>query len=222
MKEPKPYEIRFAEIITSLGALMLPMLIIICGLAITGGELLHKSFPDSMTTGLKVTASVFFGIILALALTTISVNKDLIKGKYVWIIPLMLAVFSAILLMFFFEVFENWHTDLWHEKFLKIFLSVFFAFLEFIFVMLFIKKLAKSTTDIKLESRIAKLNDQIKKLFATNAKLQETNSQLKTNHQQLIELRKENKKLVEDLTCKKCHKMKKARSIASHENKCKG
>lgn len=222
----KELELKFAKGLTSLTAVMVPMLIVIAGNSIAGAHLVYHSFPDSMMEEAKIPASMLIGLAIAMALISVSTNKDILpawNARHEWIgFPLMLAVFSAFLLAFFFELFEQWDQLAIHEIVKYIFLSVFIAYLEFTFVYLFVKKLQQVRNTIKFETKIKKLNVTISQLEETKTQLSATIDKLKPTEEQLKETTSELDKLRLDLTCKKCGKQKNARSIASHESKCHG
>ena len=220
-------EIKFAKGITSLAAVMVPMILNIIGLAIAGAHLLYTNFPqEGMPEAAKLPSAVLIGAVLATALISVAANKKILKpwhDKHKWIgFPLLLAVFSFVLLLFFFQVFELWAERPVHESMRKIFLGGLIAFLEYIFAYVFVEKKAETQADIKFETKIAKLQATKKQLETTISKLEETNKQLKPTKEKLKSLEQEHAKLVLDLTCRKCGKMKNARSLASHESTCQG
>lgn len=210
-------ELRFAKAITSLTAVMVPMIIIILGLAITGAHLIYHSFPVNMDEWQKIPGAVFLGIALALAFLTVLGNKDLLvvlKDSREWsVIVVVLAIFDAFLLMIFFEVFEKWDQLASFELVRKIFISCLISFLVFIFVTIFIQKKKQSTQEVKHETKI-------RNLLATNKQLETTNNQFNDKLKQYRKDSEQLKKLLPQITCRYCKEVKSVGSIKSHESRC--
>lgn len=205
---------------------MVPMIIIILGLAITGAHLIYLSFPSSMDEDwIKIPAAIFLGIALALAFITVLGNKDLLKvlkDPKEWSeVVVMMAIFDAFLLMIFFEVFEKWEGLAVYKLLSKIFISCLISFLVFIFVTIFIEKKKQSTIDVKNETKIHKLQQELKKTVDNLANSKSISEQLKMRLKQLNGLQEDYDELLKDVTCKHCEKVFNARSLASHENRCK-
>ncbi|MFY0628658.1 MAG: hypothetical protein JXR07_20360 [Reichenbachiella sp.] len=200
------------------------MLIIITGLSFTGAHLMLETFPAGMNQAFKVPSAIFLGIAISLAMLAVSTNKDILKpwsDVHQWIgYPLMLAVFSFILLTFFFEVLKGWETNAWYETALYIFLSAFIAYLEYTFAQLYVVKFEQVLNTIKFESKIAQLNKKLSQHIATISEHLTTISQLKTTNSQLKKDKAQLAIYAEQLRCVHCKQYKNLGTIKSHQSTC--
>ncbi|MBU2914551.1 hypothetical protein [Reichenbachiella agariperforans] len=210
------FELRVANGINSLAAVMIPMLTLILAFIIHASTLIYRALPDDMVIEFKLVASAALGFSMVLPLLLTAVNSELLPKWYSnnnWVgFPMLFGVFTIIMTLFFFDVFEAKGKSMsWY--FLNVFISLFFGLIDYLYVFLFVAKY-KETTNREMES---KLQEDYKMKYQ---QLESKHQQLKHNSKQLKEDSAQYNELLKQLTCKYCGEVKTISSIKSHQARC--
>lgn len=148
-------EKRIAEFFTSLGAVILPMVILLAALVIDGAVLLFKSFPADIPFGIKLAACVLLGFAIAWSLLLTSVNSGLLKRwNTEWFsigFPEVFGLCTVAMSLFFFDVWNLPAETHWSKPLLMVFLSVLFGVVEYLYCFIFVAKLREKHSEESFE-----------------------------------------------------------------------
>jgi len=210
-----------AKFLTSLKAVLIPMLMLQGALIIDAGILVYRAFP-AMPEAFKLVASALLGFALAFPLLLSSVNSYILKEvKILWwsiSFPMIFAGFTVFMSLLFFGAFDPQPTWTNSNYILVYFLSVFFGLIEYLYADLFVKKNKQRIRDIGLEEGFAELQKAHSDLKLNHHALKESHSELQKAHS---DLNKSHAKLMELLTCQHCRDtFDKVHQKKRHEAKC--
>lgn len=205
-----------ADFLTSLKAILIPMLILLAGLVIDSAVLLHATFPDIHPVA-RVLASILLGFALAFPLLLTSVNSKMLPSVGWLDFPRVFGFCTVLLSLFFFDVF-SWKDQHWSRYFLAGFLSVLFGIIEYLYSFLFIRKVQEVTsqrdTAAELASAQATVTETQKLLSEAKAALTERTAALTDALAELTEHRR-------NLTCPHCTQVLKSPGAhRNHVNRC--
>jgi hypothetical protein len=177
--------------ITSLGAVIFVMLMVVCAMVFFSHTLFTEALPASMAPWEKMAAAWFmaFGWELTVLVTTCNV-KHLNRN-----IPLVMAVCSGVILLYFVEAFDLSQTFLIVSQ--RWFVSVLIASVNYIYADLFYKKWQEYNQVNELPVRLNELQSRVNELQSA---LDESQSGIN----ELRSLRAFRAKIVKDLTCPHC------------------
>ncbi len=194
--------------ITSLGAVIFVMLMVVCAMVFFSHTLFTQALPSSMAPWEKMAAAWFmaFGWELTVLVTTCNVRH--LNER----IPALMAVCSGIILLYFVEAFD------WQQSFLIIsqrwFVSILIASVNYIYADLFYKKWMEFNQN----------NDLPTKLNEVESELNELRSQLNESKSALVEVRSLKAfkaKIEKELTCKHCNSpFETYGSLHAHKGHC--
>tara|TARA_R110001606_G_scaffold321004_2_gene467861 strand:- start:21 stop:677 length:657 start_codon:yes stop_codon:yes gene_type:complete len=130
-------ETRIAKFLTSLGAVIVPMLIIQAALWIDGAFLLWQSFP-AIPEFIRIAAAVLLGFGLCFPLLLTSVNSELLKPLATIDFPKIFGLVTVVLSLLFFDVFRVDKDTTYYAT--RVFLSLLLGLVEYLYSFLFVAK----------------------------------------------------------------------------------
>lgn len=183
MDQPRP----ISDFLTSISAVILPMLLLLVAFVIDAGVLFYRVLPD-MPLLLKLSASAFLGFALSFPLLIAAVNSRILPRIGWFGFPELFAIFSAFMTALFFDVFTPQDAH-WSWYVLVAFLSVFLGLIDYLYAYLFIEKYRRANATDKKLALLEKLqpeHDQLKAAFnEQSAALKAAQTALKEYHRQL-------------------------------------
>ena len=196
---------KFSKFLTSLIAVIIPMMILLAAFVIDAGVLFYRAFPE-MPYGFKIAASAFLGFALAFPLLLTAVNSELLP-KWKWLdFPKIFAVFTAVMTAMFFDVFQTTGKH-WSWYVLVGFLSIGLGLIDWLYAYLFIRKYQLESDQVDYKAKYEKVRDTPRQLSEAQALLISARTELK-----------EYKKM---LTCPHCGKLSKSHSAhRNHVTRC--
>lgn len=194
--------------ITSLGAVIFVMLMVVCAMVFFSHTLFTQALPASMALWEKYTAAWFmaFGWELTVLVTTCNVKH--LDGR----IPAIMAVCSGIILLYFVEAFD------WRQSFLIIsqrwFVSVLIASVNYIYADLFYKKWSEFNQSVSLPGQVDELQSQLNEVRSQFNEAQSSLVELRSLRNQVSKIRKQ-------LTCPHCQtEFEEFGSLHAHKGHC--
>lgn len=214
-------EERIAKFLTSLKAVLIPMLMLQGALIIDAAILVHRSFPE-IPAPFKIVASALLGFALAFPLLLSSVNSYILKDlRVLWFtisFPMLFAGFTVFMSLLFFRAFDPQPTWNMSNYILVYFLSIFFGLIEYLYADLFVKKNQQRIKDLHLKEGFAELQVKHSELKINFHELKEDQVQLKKAYTQLNQ---DYAKLKEQVVCKHCgHESDTLSKAKYHQTNC--
>lgn len=177
--------------ITSLGAVIFVMLMVVCAMVFFSHTLFTQALPASMAPWERMASAWFmaFGWELTVLVTTCNV-KHLNKN-----IPAIMAVCSGVILLYFVEAFD------WSQTFLIVsqrwFVGVLIASVNYIYADLFYKKWMEY-------NQVNELPTKVNELEQTVIQLQSALNEAQSGMNELHSLKRFREKTMKELTCPHC------------------
>lgn len=199
---------KIARSITSLGAVIFVMLMVITAMVFFSHTLFSQALPDSMSQWEKIAAawSLAFGWELTVLVTTVNVKH--LHAR----IPTVMALASGVILLFFIQAFDS--NQSWLIISQRWFVGLLVAAINYIYADLFYRKwiefIGNNEAPIKLIEAQSKLNQ-------LQSKLDQAQSKLSDYH----ELQRYKDQVIQELTCPYCYKIQSSYgSLRAHKGHC--
>ena len=202
----KKLEVLFDAIgkaITSLGAVIFVMLMTITGMIFFSHTLFTGVFPATMAPWEKIVSAWFMALGWEFTVLLTTCNTRHINSR----IPIVMAVCSGLILLFFIQAFDNSQT--WLTICQRWFVGVLVAAINYIYAELFYAKWQERNNEQQWPIRVSELQSTIvelqRNLNESQSALIESRSTMDENARALKELQKYKAKIVQDLTCPHCN-----------------
>ena len=199
---------QIGEVITSLGAVIFVMLMVISAMIFFSHTLFINAFPNTMATWEKHTAAWFMALGWEFTVLITTVNTKHLNSN----IPRLMALSSGIILLFFLQAFDFYVPILILCQ--RWFVAMLVASLNFIYSELFY---AKWKERIEAESTPLKLNQAHSRVDELEQDLNEARSKLLN----VSELEKFKTQTIKELTCPHCKvEQSSFGSLHAHKGHC--
>lgn len=207
------------RVITSLGAVIFVMLMTITGMVFFSHTLFNEVFPASMETWEKFAATwvMALGWELTVLITTVNAKPETRH------IPLVMAVASGIIVLFFIEAFDA------TQPFLTLcqrwLVGIIAATINYLYAGLFYTKWKERNDRQELPMKLVQTESELIQLRSTVNELQsdlnERQSRFIQVERELDELRRFKRQIDSELTCPHCKQPQKAfGTLHAHKGHC--
>jgi hypothetical protein len=215
-----------AKAITSLGAVIFVLLMVIAGMIFFSHTLFIEVFPSSMSAWEKQIATWVIALAWELTVLITTCNKE-----YIWKgIPVVMALASGIIVLFFIQAFDTDQTGLVIA--MRWFVGILVATINWIYAELFYAKWAERKAQIDIpsklvqtESAFAQVQSEVDQLRSTldqrESRLNEFQSALREREREVNQLRSKVDEFQRELTCPHCKVVQpNPRALNAHKGHC--
>ncbi|NOS93168.1 MAG: hypothetical protein HOP30_14700 [Cyclobacteriaceae bacterium] len=202
------YFTNIGRAITSLGAVIFVMLMVVCAMVFFSHTLFTQALPTSMAAWEKMASAWFmaFGWELTVLVTTCNVRH--LNDR----IPALMAVCSGIILLYFVEAFDWQQTALIITQ--RWFVSILIASVNYIYADLFYKKWMEFNQSNELPLKLNELQSEVNEL---RSRLNESESSVV----EFRSLKAFKAKIEKELTCEHCQTpFQRFGSLHAHKGHC--
>lgn len=205
--------------ITSLGAVIFVLLMIITGMIFFSHTLFLQVFPASMQEWEKILATWVMALGWELTVLITTVNTKHINKR----IPWLMAIASGVIVLFFIQAFDRSLTAL--EIAQRWFVGLLAAALNYIYADLFYAKWQERNSNLAMPGLVIKLDADLTDLRAAlhdaQRQLREAQAELQQVRPKVKELESLKAKDERDRTCPWCKEIQdNTRSLNSHKGHC--
>lgn len=205
--------------ITSLAAVIFVMLMTITGMIFFSHTLFTEVFPASMSEWEKFTATWLMALgweftVLITTCNTRHINRH---------IPLVMAVSSGVIVLFFIQAFDSSQTLLTLSQ--RWFVGILAATINYIYAELFYAKWQERNQQQQLPSRLDETERNLihlqSDLNEARSNLNESERELNEAHKSMVELKQFKAKVQQELTCPHCKVPQQAYgALQAHKGYC--
>jgi len=205
--------------ITSMAAVIFVLILTLLGLLMFTHTLFYEVLPPSITGWERYAASWMLALGWEFTLLITTCNTQFLNRR----IPVIAAIASGIIVLFFIEAFEFNQPPI--ELLKKWFIGILVATINFIYTELFYAKWSRLQTHRNLEDRISELEvqgmDKDKTILEVNEQLQKARADVEMLTEYSTELETFKKKELGARTCSFCGKiLPTLYHLASHRTNC--
>jgi hypothetical protein len=217
---------RIARAITSLGAVIFVLLMVIAGMIFFSHTLFLEVFPDTMSAWEKIIATWVIALGWELTVLITTCNKEHVPAG----IPYIMAIASGLIVLFFIQAFDADQDALVLS--MRWFVGILVATINWIYAELFYKKWRERNQLVELPSRVIQLESDLvraqRDLADRESKINEAESALKQSQSKFDEASRKLNDLQEklneyqrELTCPHCGTVQaNPRTLNAHKGHC--
>jgi hypothetical protein len=210
---------RIGSGITSLGAVIFVLLMVITSMIFFSHTLFLQVFPENMSLWEKRMATWVMALGWELTVLITTCNTRYIDKR----IPWLMAIASGIIVLFFIQAFDLSLTGLQIAQ--RWFVGVLVATINWIYADLFYAKWTERTSTLAMPKQVDDLSAQVKQLTADlhqrDADLHECRAKLQHSERELMELRAFKKQTLAALVCPYCNVQQSSTdALRSHKGHC--
>lgn len=210
---------RIASAITSLGAVIFVLLMIITGMIFFSHTLFLDVFPSTMEKWEKRLATWVMALAWEFTVLITTVNTRHINKR----IPFLMALASGVIVLFFIQAFDDSITGLQMTQ--RWFVGIIAATINYLYADLFYAKWQERTSSLAMPRRIEELNSKVHELEGGlnehESALNDSQSRLNEVQSEVKELRSFKLRVDKELTCPHCHTLQPSfGSLHAHKGHC--
>jgi hypothetical protein len=210
---------RIGNAITSLGAVIVALLLTIVANVFFSHTVFYQALPDTMIFWEKSLAAYAIAISYEMTLLIVVCNTELLSNKR---IPIVLSICSGLVILFFIQAFEpNLTIDQYLQRW---FIAALLTIINLVFTSLFYRKWCASTAQVNLSKQVSDLlttlTDKDKELISIKARLNEADSKLTLASSYIVELEEFKAIEIGKLTCSCGQRFDSVYKLSSHRATC--